>query len=213
MRKLTIAGMALAVLAIIPAAASASPGVERCQVTTTVAGPSVTTAKFTVTEPRGSKDDFSSFWTSSYEVQVSTDGKTFEGTGNLTDGAGINVALTIKGTFNSDDTISYVAAPADTDSPVRWVLENGKTDGTVNPASTLNVEGPSDRHQRPGDAAGDSCLGVRAAAAPLATWNRRFMSAMERRRCAGRVQAWRRAVRAWLRGWPRPVAGVVWRCG
>ena len=136
MRKFIIAGVAVAMLAIIPSAASAS--VERCQVTTTVAGPSVTTAKFTVTEPRGSKDDFSSFWTSSYEVQVSTDGKTFEGTGNLTDGAGINVALTIKGTFNSDDTISYVAAPADTDSSVRWVLENGKTDGTVNPASTLN---------------------------------------------------------------------------
>jgi hypothetical protein len=141
MRKLIIAGMAVAMLAVIPAAASASTGVERCQVTTTVAGPSVTTATFKVIEPRGSKDDFSSFWTSSYEVTVT--GSTFEGTGTLTDGADINVPLTIKGTFNSDDTISYVAAPADTDSPVRWVLENGKTDGTVNPASTLNVEGPS----------------------------------------------------------------------
>jgi hypothetical protein len=145
MRKLIIAGMAVAMLAIIPAAASASTGVERCQVTTTVAGPSVTKAKFTVTEPRGSKDDFASVWTSSYEVTVSTDGKTFEGTGMLTDGAETDVPLTITGTFNVDGTISYVAKPVDgDDSGIVWVLNNGITNGTtVNAASTLNVEGLS----------------------------------------------------------------------
>ena len=40
-----------------------------------------------------------------------------------------------------------------------------------------------------------------------------FISAIERRRCAGRARAWRRAVRAWLRGWPRRVASVASRRG
>src|SRR6188472_1101831 len=105
MRKFIIAGMAVAMLAIIPATASAA--VERCQVTTTVTAPSVTTATFTVTEPRGSKDDFSSVWSSSYTVTVSTDGKTFEGEGMLTDGGEINVPLLITGTLTADGTISY----------------------------------------------------------------------------------------------------------
>ena len=36
---------------------------------------------------------------------------------------------------------------------------------------------------------------------------------IERRRCVGRARASRRAVRAWLRGWPRRVASVAWRRG
>ena len=140
MRKLHHHRHGIAVVLAIPASASAA--VERCKVTTTVTAPSVTTATFTVFEPRDSKDSFVKVWTTSYNVSVSADGKTFEGVGNITDGMEIDVPMTIKGTFNADGTISYAAKPVDTDNNAVWVLDNGITDGTtVNPASTLNIEG------------------------------------------------------------------------
>jgi hypothetical protein len=141
-RRLILVGGVLAALAV-PAVASAD--VERCQVTTTVTAPSVTTATFTVQEPRGTKDNFDSLWLSKYEVTVKDDGK-FEGVGSLTDdgGLGTNVPLAITGSFNADHTsISYVAKPVDNPDSVAWVLNQGTTDGTTNAAETLNVEGPS----------------------------------------------------------------------
>jgi hypothetical protein len=141
--KLILVGAALAALAV-PSVASAD--VERCQVTTTVTAPDVTTATFTVQEPRGTKDNFDSLWLSKYNVTVT--GDTFEGTGHLTDdgGSGTDVPLTINGSINADGTISYVAKPvasAQDPESVAWVLDSGKTDGTTNAARTLNVEGPS----------------------------------------------------------------------
>ena len=137
--KFILVGGVLAALAV-PSVASAD--VERCQVTTTVTAPSVTKATFTVQEPRGTKDNFDSLWLSKFEVTVT--GDTFEGVGRLTaDDSTLDtdVPLTIKGTLNADGTISYVAKPADTDNPISWTLDNGKTDatsqldGTSNPAT------------------------------------------------------------------------------
>jgi len=150
--KLVIIGAALAALAI-PATASAA--VERCQVTTTVTAPSVTKATFTVFEPAGTKDSFDDVWTSDYEVTVKAD-DTFEGTGvingdDVQGNVADNVPTIITGKFDrANNTVSYVAKPADDANTIRWTLDNGKTDaksqsdGTTNPATAwFSPEGES----------------------------------------------------------------------
>ena len=145
MRKLILIATAIAVLAV-PAAASAK--VERCQVTTTVAGASVTTAKFTVMEPAGTKTDFSNVYSTDYTVTVNDD-KTFAGTGLLNGGGAVNVPTTITGTLNSDGTMSYVAIPVGAHDGVKWTADNAVTDGTtVNDQTSWGMEpqtGPSVR--------------------------------------------------------------------
>jgi|tagenome__1003787_1003787.scaffolds.fasta_scaffold20858602_1 ABC-type nitrate/sulfonate/bicarbonate transport system substrate-binding protein len=146
MRKIMIT--AVAAMAMAAAfAGTASAAVERCQVTTTVTAPSVTTATFKVFEPAGTKDSFDNFYTTDYTVTVNADG-TFEGTGLITgyDAPSEGVPTTITGTFDrAHNTVSYVAKPADTDNHISWKLDNGVTDGiTVNSALALNSqEGPS----------------------------------------------------------------------
>jgi len=68
--KLILVGGVLAALAV-PSVASAA--VERCQVTTTVTTPDVTTATFTAQEPRGTKTEFNSLRLSEFEVTVTGD--------------------------------------------------------------------------------------------------------------------------------------------
>jgi len=113
MRKLIIAGMALATVAIIPAAASASAGVERCKVTTTVPSttPKVTTATFTALQPRGTTHQFQDVWRHEFKVTVNANG-TFEGLGETFDNNGSTIiwAETITGSFDAD-SISFKTLP------------------------------------------------------------------------------------------------------
>jgi hypothetical protein len=110
MRKLILAGMALAMLAI---PASASAAVERCKVTATVPSttPSVTTATFTALQPRGTTHQFDDVWRHEFKVTVNANG-TFEGTGETfaNDGSTIIWAETITGSFDAD-SISFKTLP------------------------------------------------------------------------------------------------------
>src|SRR4051812_28429415 len=97
MRKLIIAGMAVAMLAVIPAAASAD--VPRCAAPVT--GPSAAT--FSVLQPRAAFGQWENVWQHDYTVTVQPDG-TFTGTGteyNREDPNAGSVAETISGTFDS----------------------------------------------------------------------------------------------------------------
>jgi hypothetical protein len=113
MRKFITALMAVAMLAAIILPASASAAVERCQVTTTVSAPSVTTATFTALQPRNTTHQFSDVWRHEFAITVNTDG-TFEGTGETFDNDGSTViwAETITGSFNADKSaVSFKTIP------------------------------------------------------------------------------------------------------
>ena len=78
MRKLIITGMAVAMLAI-PAVASAD--VPRCEASVT-ASTTITTATFTVTQPRDTIGQWTNVWKHDYTVIVNPD-NTFAGTGAI----------------------------------------------------------------------------------------------------------------------------------
>ena len=88
MRKLIIAGMAVAMLAIIPSVASAD--VPRCEASVPV-NTTVTTATFTALQPKDTTHQFDNVWKHDFTVIVNTDG-TFSGTGSTTDNGGSTVA-------------------------------------------------------------------------------------------------------------------------
>jgi hypothetical protein len=103
MRRFIIAGMAVAMLAIIPAAASAD--VARCEASITT-NTTITTAKFTVLQPRDQVGQFNTVWKHDFTVIVLPDGS-FKGTGDVTNGENDSVVWTeqITGTFNADKTV------------------------------------------------------------------------------------------------------------
>jgi hypothetical protein len=125
MRKLIIAGMAVAMLAIIPAAASAD--VPRCAAPVT--GPSAAT--FSVLQPRGAFSQWENVWQHDYTVMVQPDGS-FVGTGseyNREAPADGSVAETISGKFDSaNNTVTFTALQG-SGGQTSYTLTNIKTDG------------------------------------------------------------------------------------
>jgi hypothetical protein len=109
MRKLLIAGMAVAMLAIIPSAASAD--VPRCEASVPVST-TVTTATFTALQPKDTENQFSNVWKHDFTVIVNGDGS-FSGTSNTTDNGGAFAwAETVTGSFNADKTrVSFKTVP------------------------------------------------------------------------------------------------------
>jgi len=104
MRKFIIAGMAVAMLAIIPAAASAD--VQRCEAPIT----STTMATFTALQPKDTEHQFVNVWKHDYTVKVASDGS-FTGTGIVTDNGGaVAWNETITGSSDSD-SISFKTVP------------------------------------------------------------------------------------------------------
>jgi hypothetical protein len=80
MRKLIIAGMAVAMLGIIPAAASAD--VPRCEAsvpTNTV----IKTATFTIIQPAQEYKQWNRLWTHSFTVTINPENNTFAGVGEI----------------------------------------------------------------------------------------------------------------------------------
>src|SRR3954451_5896908 len=138
MRKLIIAGMAVAMLAVIPAAASAD--VVRCEAAVPV-NTTVTTATFTVNQPKDATNQFSTVWKHDFTVIVNTDGS-FSGTSNTTDNGGAFAwAETVTGSFNSDKTrVSFYTVPVGggatfkvTDVPMdNTTIHNVETTWTAN---------------------------------------------------------------------------------
>jgi hypothetical protein len=109
MRKLLIAGMAVAMLAIIPSAASAD--VPRCEASVPVST-TVTTATFTALQPKDAENQFNNVWKHDFTVIVNADGS-FSGTSNTTDNGGAFAwAETVTGSFNADKTrVSFKTLP------------------------------------------------------------------------------------------------------
>ncbi|HKG63191.1 MAG TPA: hypothetical protein VKB28_03910 [Solirubrobacteraceae bacterium] len=109
MRKLLIAGMAVAMLAIIPSAASAD--VPRCEASVPVST-TVTTATFTALQPKDTENQFNNVWKHDFTVIVNADGS-FSGTSNTTDNGGAFAwAETVTGSFNADKTrVSFKTLP------------------------------------------------------------------------------------------------------
>jgi hypothetical protein len=104
MRKLIIAGMAVAMLAVIPSAASAD--VQRCEAQIT----STTTATFTALQPKDTEHQFLNVWKHDFTVTVKPDGS-FSGTGNVTNNGGAFAwSETITGSSDSD-SISFKTIP------------------------------------------------------------------------------------------------------
>ena len=102
--------MAVAMLAIIPAAASAD--VPRCEASVPTST-TVTTATFTALQPKDTENQFVNVWKHDFTVIVNADG-TFSGTGNTTDNGGSTVvwAETVTGSFNADKTrVSFKTLP------------------------------------------------------------------------------------------------------
>jgi len=128
MRKLIIAGMAIAMLAI-PAVASAD--VQRYQ---------EQTATFTVTQPAGAEHQWDNVWTHDFKVSVNPCDGTFSGAGSVSghDQNGPYSAYeTITGTFGDDGSIDFTAKRTD-GLAFSGVNVNDKT-VTM---GTLNVQSP-----------------------------------------------------------------------
>src|SRR3954447_15458448 len=112
MRKLIIAGMAVAMLAIIPAAASAD--VARRDATV-AAHTTVTTATLTVNQSKDTVDQFTNVWRHEFSVVVLPDGS-FSGTAQAYDNAATTPTWTetVTGKFNTDKTaVSFDTIPVD----------------------------------------------------------------------------------------------------
>jgi hypothetical protein len=145
MRKFIIAGMALAVLAIIPSAASAD--VARCEAsvpTKTV----IKTATFTATQPYGQVGQWDSLWTHNYTVTIDPETGTFAGVGEVSGPGGVDAfPETITGSINTDGTVLSYTATRTVNLDVRsYSLVNAVTDGTTisnpttSPATDWTIE-------------------------------------------------------------------------
>jgi len=101
--------VAAAALAIPSAASADVPRCEAAVATSTT----VTTATFTVNQPRDAVSQFNTVWKHDYTVIVNADG-TFAGTGVVTNGVDASTAWTesITGTFNAAKTrVSFDTVP------------------------------------------------------------------------------------------------------
>src|SRR4051794_19710948 len=110
MRKLIIAGMAVAMLAIIPAAASAD--VARCDATVAV-NTTVTTATFTVNQSKDTVGQFTNVWRHEFSVVVLPDGS-FSGSASAYDNSATTPTWTeaVTGSFNADKSaVSFDTVP------------------------------------------------------------------------------------------------------
>jgi hypothetical protein len=104
MRKFIIGTMALAMLAILPSAASAD--VARCEAPVT----STTEATFTALQPKDTEHQFDNVWKHDYTVTVAPNGS-FTGVGIVTNNGGASAwTETITGTSDSD-SISFKTVP------------------------------------------------------------------------------------------------------
>jgi hypothetical protein len=109
MRKFIIAGMAVAMVAIIPSVASAD--VPRCEASVPTST-TVTTATFTALQPKDTENQFNNVWKHDFTVIVNADGS-FSGTSNTTDNGGAFAwAETVTGSFNADKSrVSFKTLP------------------------------------------------------------------------------------------------------
>ena len=100
MKKLIIAGMAVAMFAI-PSIASADVPRHQEQ-----------TATFTVKPPRGQVGQFNDVWKHNFTVKVNPCDRTFTGSGTVTDGQSNSTVWTerITGSFG-DNTVSFDTVP------------------------------------------------------------------------------------------------------
>lgn len=109
MRKMLLVGMAVAMLAI---PASASADVPRCEASVPVST-TITTATFTVNQPKDTVGQFSNVWRHEYTVIVNADG-TFVGTGSIYDNGAATTTWTesITGSFDASRThVSFQTDP------------------------------------------------------------------------------------------------------
>ena len=129
MRKFIIAGMAVAMLAIIPAAASAD--VPRCEASVPV-NTTVTTATFTALQPKDTTGQFTNVWKHDYTVIVNADGS-FSGTGTVSDNGGSFAwAEGITGSFNADKSVvSFDTVPVG--GGATFKVTNAPTNNTTVP--------------------------------------------------------------------------------
>jgi hypothetical protein len=108
MRKLLVASMAVAMLAI-PSVASAD--VPRCEASVPTST-TVTTATFTALQPKDTTHQFTNVWKHDFTVIVNNDG-TFTGTSQVTDNGGAFAwGESVTGSFNADKTrVSFKTLP------------------------------------------------------------------------------------------------------
>jgi hypothetical protein len=114
MRKLIIAGMAVAMLAAIPSAASAD--VQRCEASVPV-NTVIKTATFTMIQPANEYRQWSNVWTHDFTVTVNPEDNTFAGIGHQSgsDSNGPYEAdWTVTGKFTDNNTkVNLVATRGD----------------------------------------------------------------------------------------------------
>src|SRR3954454_20490054 len=110
MRKVITSIMAVAMLAIIPAAASAD--VARCDATVAV-NTTVTTATFTVNQSKDEVGQFTNVWRHDFSVVVLPDGS-FSGPARAYDNSAMTPTWTedVTGKFNADKSaVSFDTVP------------------------------------------------------------------------------------------------------
>ena len=125
--------VAIAAVASIVVAATASAKVERYQ---------LQTATFTVTQPAGAVGQWNNLWTHTYTVNVNPCDNSFTGTGNVSgqdQNGPFSAAETITGTFANGKVSLTATRPVD---GVVYSLANAPTDNTTVTLATLNVAVP-----------------------------------------------------------------------
>ena len=139
MRKLLIAGMAVAMLAI-PAAASADVDRTPVPTTTTTTTKVKTAATFTTWQPAGQVGQWDNVFRTDMSVTLGTDEHTFGGTAKVlgTDPNGtLDYSVEVDGKFSDDYThVTYTVHPRELDGLSGFVTDapmdaTSKDDGTV----------------------------------------------------------------------------------
>jgi len=146
MRKVIIGIMAVAMLAIIPSAASAD--VARCEASVPIST-TLKTATFTVTEPANAEHQFTNVWTHTYTVNVNDD-NTFAGIGEITGSdskgtydeqvphTGADEEITGKFGDAAGTTVSYVSTRPD---GLAYIVNNAPTNGSLFLDTTFTLNG------------------------------------------------------------------------
>jgi hypothetical protein len=133
MRKVIIGIMAVAMLAIIPSAASAD--VARCDATVAV-DTNVTTATFTVNQSKDTVDQFTNVWRHEFSVIVLPNGS-FSGTAQAYDNSATTPTWTetVTGTFNADKSaVSFDTVPVG--GGATFQVTNAPMNNTTVPVNT-----------------------------------------------------------------------------
>ena len=131
MRKFLLGIMAIAMLAIIPATASAD--VARCEASVPV-NTTITTATFNIIQPAGEAHQWNRVFTHTVNVTVNPD-RSFQGADTIMLDGALFSTDGVTGSLNADGTMDLNAVRSD--GSVSWKLDDAKTDGTtVNLAST-----------------------------------------------------------------------------